>query len=97
MLILPKEKKFQPLDLAFVDGALFKYFAKQNKVKIFSILIHGINIKLKALHNKMKLAAASTNNINFQMSKAEKLLINSKIMVPKKYYNFCDIISKKGL
>lgn len=45
----------------------------------------------------VKAAAISIDNINFQINKINKPLINFKTMISEKYYNFLDIFSKKAL
>ena len=46
---------------------------------------------------EVEAAAVSTNNINFQMGKANKPLTDLKIVVPEEYHDFLDVFSKKAL
>lgn len=77
-----------------MDKVPFKYFAKQKNVKVLSISIQNIDKRLKSLQI-VKAAAVLTNNINFQISKTNKPLTNSKIVMLKEYHNFLDIFSKE--
>ena len=84
------------MDLVFVGRALFKYLIKQKDVKIFAVSICNIDKRLKLLQ-EIEVAIVSVNNINFQINKADKPFIDPKTVVPKEYYDFLDIFSKKAL
>ena len=96
VLTQSKEKKLQPLDLAFVGEALFKYLAKWKNIGVFAISICNIDKRLKSLQ-EIKLAAVSANDINFQMNKTDKLPTDPKTVVSKEYYDFLDMFLKKAL
>ena len=76
---------------------LFKYLAKQTDVKVFSIFIQNINKKLKILQEIIaEVTAVSTDNINFQINKTDKLSTDPKTVVPEEYHNFLNEFSKEA-
>ena len=74
------------LDLAFISAAPFQYLVKQKDVEIFAVSMQDIENEPNAILMK---------DIKYQLNKMAKTSTDSKTMVPKKYYKFLDIFSKK--
>ena len=67
------ERADNPLDLAFIGGALFMHLAKKQKAEVFAI---------------------SMRDIEYQLNKGAKPVIDPKIVVPAEYHDLIDVFSK---
>ena len=82
----PPMNKIKPLDLVFIDAALFQYLAKQKDMEIFAVSMQDIKNELNAI---------SIKDIEYQLNKTAKTLTNPKTVVLKEYHKFLYIFLKE--